>query len=231
MGTLGRLGCLAPLGVRFADFAAAPALPSMHRDLPVLIMEMLGQNVSQLRRSLPEKRFSLSTAVSVGVKVRVVSGHGRARARWCSRAVPARRADAGVRQALPPSWFLAPRREAWKLCVWAGVGGRARCRLHTALACPLTRSLVSRSCCCSDNSDKLYLLDFGLTRLHLDSSGKPKPPRARADFRGTSVYASLHAHKHMVRACRHCCCHPCHPCPGCPRRLIAQRARACLHRS
>lgn len=40
-----------------------------------------------------------------------------------------------------------------------------------------------------------YIVDFGLAKKHLDDSGKPIPARETAQFRGSSLYASLNAHE------------------------------------
>ena len=40
----------------------------------------------------------------------------------------------------------------------------------------------------------VYMVDFGLAKLHLDKNMKAIPPRANTDFRGTLTYASLNAH-------------------------------------
>jgi serine/threonine protein kinase len=41
---------------------------------------------------------------------------------------------------------------------------------------------------------KVVLIDFGVARRHLDSTGQPLTPRAAAAFRGTTMYASPNAH-------------------------------------
>jgi len=41
---------------------------------------------------------------------------------------------------------------------------------------------------------KVILIDFGVARRHLDSTGQPLTPRAAAAFRGTTIYASPNAH-------------------------------------
>jgi len=47
------------------------------------------------------------------------------------------------------------------------------------------------------NDINIYLIDFGLAKIHLDKENKPFPPRANTDFRGTLTYASLNAHNKM----------------------------------
>jgi tau tubulin kinase len=45
-----------------------------------------------------------------------------------------------------------------------------------------------------DNENKVYMVDLGLAKIHLDKTGRPFPPRTNTDFRGTLTYASLNAH-------------------------------------
>lgn len=44
----------------------------------------------------------------------------------------------------------------------------------------------------------VYMVDFGLAKIHLDKHGKPFPARLNTDFRGTLTYASLNAHLKKV---------------------------------
>jgi tau tubulin kinase len=44
----------------------------------------------------------------------------------------------------------------------------------------------------------VYMVDFGLAKIHLDRNSKPIPPRQNTDFRGTLTYASLNAHYKKV---------------------------------
>lgn len=46
--------------------------------------------------------------------------------------------------------------------------------------------------------NKVYITDFGLSKVHLDKDGIPVPQRPTADFRGTVAYASLNAHNKIV---------------------------------
>lgn len=59
------------------------------------------------------------------------------------------------------------------------------------------------------NKSKVYMVDFGLAKMHLDVNGKnfnklisylgqPLEQRKNADFRGTVTYASLNAHNKIV---------------------------------
>ena len=45
---------------------------------------------------------------------------------------------------------------------------------------------------------KVYMVDFGLAKIHLDCNGVPNPQREKTEFRGTLTYASLNAHNKNV---------------------------------
>jgi tau tubulin kinase len=45
---------------------------------------------------------------------------------------------------------------------------------------------------------KVFIVDFGLSKKHLDDEGVPVPQRKKADFRGTVSFASLNAHNGIV---------------------------------
>lgn len=45
-----------------------------------------------------------------------------------------------------------------------------------------------------EKSPRVYVVDFGLSKLHLDKKGRVLQPRKETDFRGTLTYASLNAH-------------------------------------
>lgn len=51
----------------------------------------------------------------------------------------------------------------------------------------------------TNNENRVYMVDFGLAKVHLDQNLKPFPPRNNTDFRGTLTYASLNAHNKYVR--------------------------------
>lgn len=46
--------------------------------------------------------------------------------------------------------------------------------------------------------EHVYVVDFGLGKLHLNKDGYPVEQRQNADFRGTVAYASLNAHNKIV---------------------------------
>jgi len=45
---------------------------------------------------------------------------------------------------------------------------------------------------------QVYMLDYGLSREYIDKSGRLRPPRRDAGFRGTVRYASISAHTDTV---------------------------------
>lgn len=45
-----------------------------------------------------------------------------------------------------------------------------------------------------------FMVDFGLAKKYRDSEGRVNPARPVAEFRGTSHYASVNAHKSKVRS-------------------------------
>lgn len=45
---------------------------------------------------------------------------------------------------------------------------------------------------------KVYLVDFGLAKLHLNKKGEPYLERKNADFRGTLAFASMNSHNRIV---------------------------------
>jgi len=47
------------------------------------------------------------------------------------------------------------------------------------------------------NCMKVYIIDFGLGRRHLDRDGVARQPRKRCEFRGTTRYASVSAHRNQ----------------------------------
>jgi tau tubulin kinase len=50
-------------------------------------------------------------------------------------------------------------------------------------------------CAGSGSESRIFILDFGLSRINRLSDGSLRPPRKRAGFRGTARYASVNAHK------------------------------------
>lgn len=45
------------------------------------------------------------------------------------------------------------------------------------------------------DSTKFYIIDFGITKQYRDKDGKIRAKREHAEFRGTTTYASPHAHR------------------------------------
>ena len=108
-----------------------------------MVMTLLGPNLSELRKQQPKQRFSLSTALRVGVQV--------------IAAVRAMHNCGFLHRDIKPSNFA--------------IGAS---------------SMTKRTC---------YMLDFGLARQFMTSTGEVRPPRPVAGFRGTVRYASINAHQ------------------------------------
>mmetsp|Transcript_12554 Transcript_12554/g.12349 ORF Transcript_12554/g.12349 Transcript_12554/m.12349 type:complete len:197 (-) Transcript_12554:1194-1784(-) len=49
----------------------------------------------------------------------------------------------------------------------------------------------------SCDNKKVFIVDFGLAKKHLDEQKNPVPQRKKADFRGTVSFASLNAHNNI----------------------------------
>lgn len=56
--------------------------------------------------------------------------------------------------------------------------------------------------CTSKTDHRVYLFDFGLSRIYVDRKGAVRPERDNAGFRGTLRYASLNAHENKDLARR-----------------------------
>ena len=50
----------------------------------------------------------------------------------------------------------------------------------------------------SQDNKKVFIVDFGLAKKHLDDNRNPVLQRKKADFRGTVSFASLNAHNNIV---------------------------------
>ena len=50
-----------------------------------------------------------------------------------------------------------------------------------------------------NKSEEVFMVDFGLSKVHLDRNFCALPPRQNTDFRGTLTYASLNAHNKQVK--------------------------------
>ncbi|KAE9417485.1 hypothetical protein Angca_005986, partial [Angiostrongylus cantonensis] len=104
------------------------------------IMELVGRNLSDLRRQLPHRRLS------------------------------------------PGTLYRAMLQVTHALSLVHGAGF-----LH--------RDLKPSNCCIGvDHVTRIYLLDYGLARQYIDSSGLMRKPRESIGMRGTLRYVSLEAH-------------------------------------
>ena len=55
--------------------------------------------------------------------------------------------------------------------------------------------------------NQVFMVDFGLAKMHLGKNGVPLEQRPNADFRGTITYASLNAHQKIVHSWLYHSCH------------------------
>jgi len=114
-----------------------------------LVMELLGDNLSDLRKKQPRGAFSMATVCRLGCEMidalQAVHGMGV------------------MHRDVKPSNFV--------------LGGRYKASRDPSLA------------------NKLFIIDFGLSRKYISPDGEIKPPRANAGFRGTARYASVNSHQ------------------------------------
>lgn len=107
-----------------------------------MIMELLGENLSELRRRQPDGRFSLGTALKLGIQM--------------MKALEAVHDLGYIHRDVKPSNYAM------------GLTGVKRLNA--------------------------FLIDFGLARRYLLTSGEVRPPRDSTGFRGTARYASINSH-------------------------------------
>lgn len=50
----------------------------------------------------------------------------------------------------------------------------------------------------SINKNNVYILDFGLSKFHVDLAGNLIPPKGEQTFQGTLRYCSIATHLHEV---------------------------------
>ena len=110
----------------------------------VLAMQLLGNNISGLRKRQPDGA-TLPLAAAVHIVLQMLA---------CVEAV---HQEGFIHRDLKPSNFVV---------------GATRPTRH-----------------------QLFVLDFGQSRMYVDDRGGIRPAREAADFRGTSLYSSLHAHQ------------------------------------
>jgi len=113
-----------------------------HEDFHFVVMELLGENLSVLRKRQEGKRFSISTTMRLAMQmVRAIEGmhnHGY------------------LHRDIKPSNFA------------------------------MGRTAETRDWC--------YMIDFGLARRYVLTSGEIRTARESAGFRGTARYASINSH-------------------------------------
>jgi len=114
-----------------------------------LVMELLGENLSDLRKKQPRGAFSMATVCRLGCEM--------------VEALQAVHGMGVMHRDVKPSNFV--------------LGGRYKAQHDPSLA------------------NKLYIIDFGLSRKYVGPDGEIKPPRPNAGFRGTARYASVNSHQ------------------------------------
>ena len=113
-----------------------------------VVMELLGSNLSDMRKKQPRGCFSMATVCRLGCEM--------------IEALQAVHGMGVLHRDVKPSNFV--------------LGGRYLAHGDPAAA------------------NRLYIIDFGLSRKYLGQDGEIKPPRANAGFRGTARYASVNSH-------------------------------------
>ena len=108
-----------------------------------MVMELLGDNLNELRRTQPDQKFSLATTIKLGLQM--------------LKSIQAVHDLGYLHRDIKPSNF----------------------------AIGLTGS----------KSRNVFIIDFGLARRYLGSTGEVRPPRESAGFRGTARYASINSHQ------------------------------------
>jgi len=111
-----------------------------------LVMDLLGGNLSDLRKKQPHGAFSMTTVCRLGCEM--------------IKALRAVHEMGVLHRDVKPSNFV--------------LGGKYKD---------------------PSNANRLYIIDFGLSRKYLSVDGEIKPPRANAGFRGTARYASVNSHQ------------------------------------
>jgi len=107
-----------------------------------MIMELLGDNISELRRRQPDGKFSMGTSLKLAMQM--------------LKALEAIHELGYIHRDVKPSNFAM------------GLSGVKR---HAT-----------------------FLIDFGLARRYVLTSGEVRPPRDSTGFRGTARYASINSH-------------------------------------
>lgn len=115
-----------------------------------LVMELLGENLSDLRKRQPNGMFSMATVCRLAIEM--ING------------LQAMHALGVLHRDVKPSNFV--------------LGGQQRAEQKKD----------------PSEANRLFIIDFGLSRKFVGNDGEIKPPRANAGFRGTARYASVNSH-------------------------------------
>ncbi|KAJ3299278.1 Tau-tubulin kinase 2 [Borealophlyctis nickersoniae] len=142
-----------PYICRFLAAGRFYATNDPHSVYNYMVMQLLGPNLSELRRRCPNQRFSIATTMIL--------------AKQMLRAIRALHEVGFLHRDIKPGNFCM---ESETRILKEGRQVRARC----------------------------YLIDFGLSRRYVTSSGSVREARAQVGFRGTARYASIRAHQGKV---------------------------------
>ena len=129
-------------------------------------MQLLGSNVSFLRKRQPDGLLPFGAAVHLGLQMLA-----------CVEAV---HAEGFIHRDIKPSNFVLSSSSGSSLP-------------NTVASSSSSSSAVGSGG--KPAKRQLYILDFGQSRIYKDErDGSVRPAREQADFRGTSLYSSLNAH-------------------------------------
>ncbi|KAJ3087700.1 Tau-tubulin kinase 2 [Quaeritorhiza haematococci] len=147
--------------------------PSANNTYTYFVMELLGQNLSDLRRQMPQGRFSLATTAVLGKQM--------------IRSV----------QALHEAGFLHRDIKPGNFCM-----STTKPRTIPTNSSTDQKQQPQQSSNQPQKRPVCYLIDFGLSRRYLAASGRVREARGKVGFRGTARYASINAHlgKELSRA-------------------------------
>lgn len=134
-----------------------------------IVMQLLGQNLAKLRRLMKEPQsFSLATSMRLGIQ--------------CFEALRDIHSLGALHRDVKPVTV----RFNTKYCIIFS-NSRVSFQSNFAMGPPNTI-----------HKNKVYILDFGLSRFQTDLAGNIIPPKSEASFQGTLRYCSIATHMHRV---------------------------------
>lgn len=144
------------------------------KTVSALAMQLLGPNVSELRRTQPGEQLPLLAVLHISERML-----------FCLEAVH----SVGYlhRDVKPSNFAVGLNKDGVPFVGRAGVGGGGGARSIVPGAGTSTAQ--------EGLAGQLYCFDFGQSRQYIiPGTHQPRPARESAEFRGTSLYSSLHAH-------------------------------------